>query len=119
MSNSEIKARDRASVILRVRSGQITAKEGAKLLGVSRKTYYQWEKRALQGMMEQLEAQPPGRPSTQTDPELQAMKQKIAALEAKLTVAEQTAEVRSILLAMRQNEEKRELKKKKNKSPKC
>lgn len=100
-------------MILRVRSGQISAKEGAKQLGVSRKTYYQWEKRALEGMMNQLEEQPPGRPSKQNDPELEAMKQKIAALEAKLTVAQQTAEVRAILLAMEENQQKRDLKKKK------
>ena len=119
MNKNEHKARERASVILRVRSGQISATEGAKLLGISRKTYYQWEKRALQGMMSQLEEQPPGRPSAPSHPELETMKQKIAALEAKLTVAEQTAEVRSILLVMRENEEKRDLKKKKPKSPKC
>jgi transposase len=35
-------ARQRALVILQVRSGALTAKEGAKLLGVSRKTYYEW-----------------------------------------------------------------------------
>jgi transposase len=114
MKNNESKARERAAVILRVRSGQISAKEGAKQLGVSRKTYYQWEKRALEGMMNQLEEQPPGRPPKQSDPALEAMKQTISALEAKLKVAEQTAEVRSILLAMEQNQAKRDLKKKKS-----
>ena len=93
--------------------------EACRVFGVSRKTYYQWEKRALQGMMEQLEEQPPGRPATQSDPQLEAMKQKIAELETKLTVAQQTAEVRAILLAMEESQQKRDLKKKKNKSPKC
>jgi transposase len=40
-------ARKRAAVIFAVRSGRITAEEGAKQLGVSRKTYYEWERRAL------------------------------------------------------------------------
>jgi transposase len=119
MKQSEQKARQRAAVILKVRSGQISAGEGAKLLGVSRKTYYQWEKRALEGMMEQLEEQPPGRPAKQAEPELEAMRQKIAALEAQLKAAEQTAELRSILLAMRQKQERRDLKKKKPRSPRC
>ncbi len=35
-------ARERALVILQVRSGALTAKEGAQLLGISRKTYYEW-----------------------------------------------------------------------------
>jgi len=39
-------ARERALVILRVRSGVLTAKQGAQELGVSRKTYYEWEERA-------------------------------------------------------------------------
>ena len=41
-------ARERALVILQVRSGALTAKEGAKLLGVSRKTYYEWEEKSPQ-----------------------------------------------------------------------
>jgi DNA-binding XRE family transcriptional regulator len=44
-------ARQRAEVILKVRAGRMTAAHGARLLGVSRKTYYQWEQRALAGML--------------------------------------------------------------------
>ena len=39
------KARQRAEVIFQVRSGQITATQGAQLLGISRQQYYQWELR--------------------------------------------------------------------------
>ena len=110
---SKDKARQRARVILQVRSGQISASEGARQLGISRKTYYQWEKRALKGMLQELEEQAPGRPAKPADPEAEAMRKKIAQLEAQLKVASQTAEVRSILLAMRQKQEKGEIKKKK------
>jgi transposase len=119
MKPGEQKARERASVILQVRSGQISAREGATLLGVSRKTYYQWEKRALQGMMAQLEEQAPGRPPKPEEPELESMRRKIATLEGQLKAAEQTAEVRSILLAMRRKQEKGDVKKKKPKSSSC
>jgi len=57
-------ARERAAVILEVRSGKLTATEGAERLGVSRKTYYEWEDRALTAMAEALENQAPGRPPT-------------------------------------------------------
>ena len=40
-------ARERALVILQVRSGALSVKEGAKRLGVSRKTYYEWEEKSL------------------------------------------------------------------------
>jgi transposase len=117
MKHTEQKARERAGVILQVRSGQISAKEGARRMGVSRKTYYQWEKRALEAMMAGLEEQAPGRPRKEANPELEAMQQKIAKLEAQLKAAEQTAEVRAILMDMRKIQEKRDLKKKKPKSP--
>ena len=48
-------ARERASIILQVRSGALTATEGAERLGVSRKTYYEWEDRALEAMALALE----------------------------------------------------------------
>ena len=41
------KAKQRAAVILQVRSGQLTATAAAQTLGISRQQYYQWEQRAL------------------------------------------------------------------------
>ena len=99
-------ARQRAQIILQVRSGQITAKEGARQLGISRKTYYQWEKRALQGMLDGLEEQPPGRPPKQSDPQLEALQAKVQQLEAELEIAKQTAAVRSILTEMERAQQK-------------
>ena len=81
-----------------VRSGQITASEGARILGISRKTYYQWEKRGLAAMMEGLEEQPPGRPTNEKDPEKEALQRQIAELKKKLEAAEQTAALRAALL---------------------
>lgn len=60
----QMTARRRAEIIMKVRSGFITATEGAALLGVSRKTYYKWENRAFKGMLNELEQKPPGRPET-------------------------------------------------------
>lgn len=60
----KVKARRRAEIIMKVRSGFMTATAGAALLGVSRKTYYKWENRALQGMLSELEQKSPGRPET-------------------------------------------------------
>jgi transposase len=92
-------ARSRAEVILKVRAGRITAKAAAALLGVSRKTYYQWEKRGLAAMLRELENQKPGRP-VKPAPAETALTTKVAQLEAKLKVAEQTAQIRAMLRAM-------------------
>jgi transposase len=92
-------ARERAAVIFAVRSGQITAEEGARRLGVSRKTYYEWERRALEAMTEALENKAPGRPSSPQDQEKERLQEKIAELESKLFVAQKTVEVRNMLHA--------------------
>lgn len=60
--NLEKKARQRADIIMKVRSGLMTATEGAAALGISRKTYYKWEDRALGAMLEGLEDRDTGRP---------------------------------------------------------
>jgi transposase len=101
MSDTEDKelARKRAAVVFAVRSGQITAEEGARKLGVSRKTYYEWERRALQAMTEAMEDKAPGRPSTPQDEEKQRLQDEIAELQNKLFVAEKTVEVRDMLHA--------------------
>lgn len=52
----------RLETILLVRSGKISAAEGAKRLGVSRTTYYKWENRALKAMAETLSNGSRGRP---------------------------------------------------------
>jgi transposase len=93
-------ARARAEAILKVRTGQLTAKAAAALLGVSRKTYYEWEERGLGAMLRQLEDQSPGRPVTATSPTEAALQAKVAELEGKLAVAEQTAAIRAVLRAM-------------------
>ena len=67
-------ARERALVILRVRSGALTAKQGAQELGVSRKTYYEWEERALKAMALALENRVAGRPSVFTDEEKERLR---------------------------------------------
>lgn len=92
-------ARKRAEVIFAVRSGQITAEEGARRLGVSRKTYYEWENRALEAMTGALEDKAPGRPSAPKDEEKERMQNEITALQNELFVAKKTVEVRDMLHA--------------------
>lgn len=101
MSDSKDKerARQRAAVVFAVRSGQITVEEGARRLGVSRKTYYGWERRALQAMTEAMEDRAPGRPNTPQDEEKQRLQKQLIELQKKLFVAQKTVEVRDMLHA--------------------
>jgi len=92
-------ARERAMVILQVRSGALTAKEGAQLLGVSRKTYYEWEEKSLKAMALALENRPAGRPLVPIDEEKETLRERVRELEKKLDLAEKTIEVKELLAA--------------------
>ena len=92
-------ARERASIILQVRSGALTATEGAERLGVSRKTYYEWEDQALEAMALALENHPPGRPPTPLDAGKEELQEKVRDLEKKLYLTKKTIEVKDLLSA--------------------
>ena len=89
-------ARERALVILQVRSGALTAREGAKRLGVSRKTYYEWEQRALGAMTLALENRPPGRLPAPLDEEKEGLRRQLKELEKKLFLTEKAMEVKEL-----------------------
>ena len=91
------KARQRAEVILKVRSGQMTATEAAQSLGISRQQYYQWEQRALQAFLAALENQPTGRPKTPTDPEKAALQRRVQQLEQQVQQQQQREQLRQLL----------------------
>lgn len=90
-------ARQRAQLIMQVRSGLLSAQKAARQLGISRKTYYKWERRALAAMVEALGNREQGRPPRPTDPEKEALQRQTEELQAKLQVLEQTARIRQAL----------------------
>ena len=77
MSRNQDLSRNRALIIMQVRSGQITATEGAKRLGISRKTYYKWEQRGLRALLDGLSDQSPGRPSQPVDTRSQELEKEL------------------------------------------
>ena len=95
--NEKNLARQRAEVILQVRAGRMTATEAAQALGVSRKTYYEWEQRGLQGMMEALENRPKGRPAKKKDREREELSAQLRELEQQLSLSEHLGELRSMM----------------------
>jgi DNA-binding XRE family transcriptional regulator len=93
----EALARQRAALIVAVQSGQITASEAAQQLGISRKTYYQWEKRALAALVEAMRDRPGGRPATPTNPAQKTLHQQTQQLQEQIQVLEQTLAIRQQL----------------------
>lgn len=90
-------ARLRAEKIIRVQSGQMTAREAAHQLGVSRKTYYKWEKRLLSGMVDALSERDAGRPAKATDPEKESLLKRNEELEKEVLVLKQALRIREVL----------------------
>lgn len=97
-------ARKRALVIMKVRSGRMTATEGARELGVSRKTYYQWEKRALSGLMDALKNGSSGRPSKPVHTEEARLRAQVKALEEELELTREMMKLRELVRDLEQIE---------------
>jgi transposase-like protein len=87
----------RASLILQVRSGQITAQQAAQDLGISRQAFYKWEKRALKALLNALEEQPKGRPKGETDPEKDQLKNRVEQLQRQVALYEEREKLRKLL----------------------
>ena len=94
----------RASLILQVRAGQITAQAAARQLGISRQAYYKWERRALQALLQSLADQPRGRPPTPTDPQKEQLQNRVSQLEKQVRLYEQRDQIRALLKEMESRE---------------
>lgn len=110
--NPDPKALLRTEMIVKVRAGLMTATAAAEKLGVSRKTYYKWEKKGLQAMLAAGQNDTAGRPSKEERKEVKALKRKVKTLSAKLEDMAQTAELRLMLRIL----ERRDAKKKQTES---
>lgn len=86
-----------AEKIIQVQSGLLTATEAARQLGVSRKTYYKRENRALAGLMGAVQDRDGGRPERKEDAEKEALKKRVAELENETLVLRQTLHIREVL----------------------
>lgn len=82
------KALQRQRVILDVLAGRMTATQAALELGVSRKTYYEWQERALAAMRAALRDRPGGRPPIPVDPQKDQLQATVETLEKERLVLE-------------------------------
>jgi len=107
----QVTAGRRAEIIMKVRAGYLSATEGAALLGVSRKTYYKWENRALEGMLTSLQERKTGRPETpeheQNETEL---KRRIEELEQEKKLLEKQMELKDLVHQLKLDEAKQKIK---------
>jgi len=88
----------RAGLILAVHAGRMTATQAAAELGVSRKTWYEWEARGLEAMTEALMDRPPGRPpAPPPDPERRRLETQMEALRRQVRDFEIRDRIRDLM----------------------
>ena len=90
-------ARRWVEVIVAVWSRRLSVTVAAQTLSVSRKTFYEKEARALEGMIKALTAQEPGRPRQEVDEEKEALRRRNQELEELLLRMEQRWHIREVL----------------------
>jgi transcription initiation factor TFIID subunit TAF12 len=77
----ELLARRRAALLVQVQCSQITATEAAAQLGIARKSYYQWERRALAALLAAMRERPQGRRTTPRDPQKEQLQRQVQQLQ--------------------------------------
>ena len=94
-------SRKRAELIMKVRCGLMSASQAAAELGVSRKTYYKWERKGLAGLLESVRDRPAGRhrqaPSsrqTELEQQLEQMRRENELLRHRMTLKDIAAELK-------------------------
>ena len=93
--------RMRAEMIMKVRCGMMTAQEAADRLGVSRKTYYKWEQRGLNALLEGVSDQSPGRPALPSDDHLRALEKQLSEAMTQIDLLNHKLELKDVLMGLK------------------
>lgn len=86
-----------AEMIIEVRAGKLTARDAARRLGVSTKTYYKWEKRGLGGLVGALKTKNGGRPAPKKDHEKEVLREERDRFREQALIWQQRCRIRELL----------------------
>ncbi len=112
MSNQQT-ARLRAEMIMKVRCGLLTARQAAARMGVSRKTFYKWEQRGLNALLEHVTDHPPGRRAHPSDERIQDLATKLAQAQREIELLNRKMALKDVLMELKLPEAGGDRKKKK------
>ena len=100
-SSAQQTMRLRAEMIMKVRCGLISASQAAHQLGVSRKTYYKWEQRGLNALLDGVANQSPGRPVHASDDHLQALEGQLAEAMTQIELLNHKLALKDVLMDLK------------------
>ena len=93
-------ARRRAEMIMKVRCGLMSATEAAAELGVSRKTYYKWERKGLCGLLASVTDRSCGRSRKTCDSQRPLLEKKIVQLQQENTLLHHKMTLKDLVWAL-------------------
>lgn len=112
MKKPAASARKRAELIMKVRCGLMSASQAAAELGVSRKTYYKWERKGLAGMLESVCDRPAGRHRQGPEARETTLEKQLAQMRREKEVLQQRMALKDIAFRLNVRSESDRTKKK-------
>jgi len=88
---------EKMMLVMRVETRQVKAADAARQMRVSRKTFYQWAARGLQGMAAAMASRLAGRPGKARDPESECLRAHNAMLRQENQEFRRTLRIREVL----------------------
>lgn len=96
----DARAQLRAQLLLDVLAGRKTARQAAATLGVSRKTWHEWQQRGLEGMLDALMDRPTGRPTQERYPEKEQLQDQLRQMKRQVAALEQAKRIQDLLRSL-------------------
>ena len=94
-------ARLRAELIMKVRCGLLTARQAADRMGVSRKTFYKWEQRGLNALLDNVTDQPPGRRAHPSNDHLQLLEKQLSQAHQEIELLTHKMALKDVLMELK------------------
>lgn len=94
-------ARLRAELIMKVRCGLLTARQAADRMGVSRKTFYKWEQRGLNALLDNVIDQPPGRRAHPPNDRLQLLEKQLSQAHREIELLNHKMALKDVLMELK------------------
>jgi transposase len=88
-------------MIMKVRCGLLTARQAAARMGVSRKTFYKWEQRGLNALLEHVTDHPPGRRAHPSDERIQDLETKLAQAQREIELLNRKMALKDVLMELK------------------
>ncbi len=85
---------------MKVRCGLMSATQAAAELGVSRKTYYKWERKGLTGLLESVGDRPAGRHRQGPDPRESLLEKQLEAMHRENEALRQRMALKDIAIEL-------------------